>query len=307
MNVSLHQLRAFEAVVRFGSQTKAADELGLRPATVSTQVADLERFLGLDLFERIQGRLRPTEAGQELWEYAHEVVAAANDGVVAMDEWAGRGPRELRIVADSTVGVYVVPRLLGALRSRHPEMRVAEEILNRTGVGTRLLAGEADLAIMGQPPESDRLVVLPFLGNQLAVIASPHHELAGAGQVPLARLADELFVLREAGSGTRAALTALFASHQLSPRVALELGHNGAVKQSVAAGLGLGVMSTVAVVREIRFGRLVVIDAEHFPLQRHWYLVHLRQRRLPSSAAAFCRFAQEWAQEAYPAQARVES
>lgn len=296
-SVTLHQLRAFDGAARLGSQTLAANEFGVRPATVAAQVAALESALGLELFEQTEGGLRLTEVGRALWPHARDVMSASEVAAVAMDEMAGRGVRGLRVVADSTVGVYIVPKLLGALRLEHLDLHCAVEILNRSAAGARLLSGEADVAIMGQLPQGEELVVRDFVDNHIVVIAAPEHPLAGASRVPLSRLADEHFVVREPGSGTRAALEALFSSHGLHVRIGLELGHNGAIKQSVAAGLGVAAMSTVAVTRETRAGRLVVLDVDSFPIERRWHLVYVASRRLPSSAPLFCQFAEAWASQ----------
>ncbi len=147
-----------------------------------------------------------------------------------------------------------------------------------------------DLAIMGQPPDELDLNAERFMDNLLVVIAAPTHPLAQLEQVKFSQLAQEPFLLREQGSGTRSAMERLFAKHRTPLRIRMEMETNEAIKQAVQAGMGLGFLSLNSIELELETGRLVMLNVEQFPLLRHWFVVHRSQKRLSSAAEAFKAF-----------------
>ncbi|ROR29473.1 LysR family transcriptional regulator [Inmirania thermothiophila] len=296
MHFTLRQLEVFEAVARLGSYTKAARELHLSQPAVSMQVAQLEEQAGIALLEQVGRQARLTEAGRELYARVRAVQRELAEAEEVLAAHRGLRGGRLRLAVATTAGAFAT-RVLAAFARRHPGVRLALEIINRAELLARLEAHEADLAIMGQPPAGAPLRARPFLDNPLVVIASPEHPLAGQRRIPLARLAEERFVLREEGSGTRGALERLFAGHGLVLRAELEMSTNEAIKQSVAAGLGLAVVSLHTLELELAAGRVRILDVEGFPLMRRWYLVQRRGRRLGPAAAAFAAFLPEVAAE----------
>jgi len=284
-------------VSRLLSYTRAAEELGCQQPTLSALVAELERATQLTLLEQWGKRLALTDEGRELCAHAQQVVAAADEAWQAMAELRGVATTEsvpLRVAADTTVGTYVMPHLLGAFHQRWPTVALNLRVANRADVRACLLAGEVDLVIAGRPPAVDGLVAEPFLANPLVVVASPEHALVGYTQVPLARLADEVFLLREVGSGTRAAVEELFEVAGMPLKIGMVLGHIEAIKQAVAAGLGVSVLSEVAVKREVHYRRLAILQVEHFPIQRRWYIARLTERPLKANAAELIEFLREY-------------
>jgi LysR family transcriptional regulator, low CO2-responsive transcriptional regulator len=295
--ITIHQLRVYCTVARLLSYTRAAEELGCQQPTVSALVAELERAAQLTLLEQWGKHLALTDEGRELYEHAQHVVAAADEAWRTMAELRENASSEaapLHVAADTTVGTYVLPHLLGAFHQRRSTVALKLRIANRAEVRACLLAGEADLVIAGRPPAVDGLVAEPFLPNPLVVVASPDHILATYAHVPLARLAEEVFLLREVGSGTRAAVEELFEVAGLPLKVGMVLGHVEAIKRAVAAGLGVSVLSEVAVKREIRYQLLTILQVEHFPLQRRWYIARLAERPLTPSAAEFIEFLRQY-------------
>ncbi len=298
-SLTIHQLRVFCAVARLLSYTRAAEELGCQQPTVSALIAELERITQLTLLEQWGKRLALTDEGRELYAHAQHVVAAADEAVRAMAELRGTAAREtapLRVAADTTVGTYVLPHLLGAFHQQRPTVALKLRIANRADVRACLLAGEVDLVIAGRPPAVDELVAEPFLANSLVAVASPYHELAfwSHMQIPLARLAEEVFLLREAGSGTRAAVEELFEMAGMPLKVGMVLGHIEAIKQAVAAGLGVSVLSEAAVSREVRCNTLAILDVEQFPIQRRWYIARLAGRPLVAGVTEFIEFLRKY-------------
>ncbi len=298
-SLTIHQLRVFCAVARLLSYTRAAEELGCQQPTVSALVAELERATQLTLLEQWGRQLALTDEGRELYTHAQEVIAAADEARRSMEEAApvtgeiAKGV-PLRVAGDTTVGTYVLPSLMGVFHQRRPDVVLNLRVANRAAVRAALLAGEVDLAIAGRPPAVDGLVVEPFLDNLLVAIASPEHVLAGQSRIALARLAEEVFLMREVGSGTRAAVEELFEVWGIPLQIGMVLGHVEAIKRAVAAGLGVSVLSEMAVRREIRSGMLAMLDVEHFPMRRHWYISRLEQRPLNASAAEFLAFLREY-------------
>src|SRR3989441_4834401 len=295
--LTIRQLRVFCTVARLLSYTQAAEELGCQQPTASVLVAELERATRLTLLEQRGKHLILTDEGRELYAHAQQVVAAADEAWWAMAERRGSmttGSRPLRVAADTTVGTYVLPHPLGAFHQQHPNMVLQLNIANRATVRACLLAGEADLVIAGRPPEVDGLVAEPFLANPLVAVASPEHVLVGQIQVSLARLAEEVFLLREEGSGTRAALEELFEVAGIPLKAGMVLGHVEAIKRAVAAGLGVSVLSEAAVKREVHYGTLAILPVEHFPIQRRWYIAHLAKQHLTPSAIEFIEFLRKY-------------
>ena len=286
MNVTLRQLRIFEAVARHGSISRAAAELHLTQPAVSMQMKQLESLLGLTLVEQVGKRLTLTQAGTELREHARDIALRVVDLAAAMDQLRGLERGQLRLAVVSTAN-YFLPGVIADFSRHHPGVRISLQVANRETVLAALAANTADLAITGRPPDSAEIVAQHFMDNPLVVIAPPGHALVGQGTVPLARLARETLVLREPGSGTRAALERHFAAHGLVIRPGCELGTNEALKQAVRAGLGLGMVSMQTIELELAAGCLVLLPVEGFPIVRQWYVVHRARKRLSAAAQIF--------------------
>jgi DNA-binding transcriptional LysR family regulator len=294
--LTFHLLRAFVVLARHGRYGPAAAELGVSQATLSAQIATLERILGLRLCEQLGGRTRLTSAAQELLGQMRELVSLVDEATLAMAERASADATSMapvRVAADTTVGTSVLPAVLGKLRDAHPHVHVDLAIMNRAAVARALEANDADLAVLGQPPELDDLEIEPYLRHDLVAIAAFDHPLAVLPSVPFTRFAAEPFVVREPGSGTRFVIEQLCAEAGLRPRFAMELGHNGAVKAAIAAGFGVGVISMVAIDRELYIGRLRVVPVEGFPLSRRWHIIRRRSRRLSAAATVVVTFLRE--------------
>jgi len=288
--MTLHQLRIFMAVARHHSYSRAAEELHLTQPAVSAQVRELERTLDATFFERVGRSIVLTEAGKELLAYAKQVCTLMDEARTAMQELDGLKRGRVALAAVSTAGAYVLPSLLGAFRQRYPGISISLEVTNRAIVRDRLLHNEVDLVVMGRPPEGVPHVGAPFLSDELVVIASPTHPLAKVKRIPVSRLAHEVLISREVGSGTRLNADEFFQRQGVNVSVGLELGDNSAVKEAVAAGLGIALLSRHAIRMEMALKRVVVLDVQGLPLLRQWYVVHREDKRLSRAAAAFKAF-----------------
>lgn len=289
MHVTLRQLRVFESVARHLSYTQASRELHLTQPAVSMQVRQLEDDLGLPLFEKLGKRTELTEAGRELYQYSLGINRSLQELEEVMESLKGVSRGRLSIAVASTVN-YFAPRLLAAFQRRYPGIGLHLDVTNREALIRALEANAVDLVLMGQPPEQVEVEAEAFMANPLVMIARPDHPLSPERSIPLERLAEEVFVIREPGSGTRLAMERFFAEHGLTPRHGMQMTRNEAVKQAVRSGLGLSVVSLHTIELELETRRLVILDVAGLPLQRQWYLVYRRGKRLSPSARAFREF-----------------
>ncbi|MDH4143049.1 MAG: LysR family transcriptional regulator [Chloroflexota bacterium] len=291
--VTAHQLRIFKAVADRSSFSRAAEDLHLSQPAVSHQVKALSIAVGAPLFEDIGRQIQLSETGRLLYEHASLILSDFEIAGRAIDEHHGLRGGLLRLVGDTTVGIYVLPDLLGAFKQAHPGITPHLDIGNRQHVYGRLLANQADFAVVGRtwlrpnPP----MVEVPFLPNELIAVAAPTHPLAGERRVTLARLAGEPMILREPGSGTRETAEEALSRTGRPMNVAMELASNGAIKRAVARGLGVAILSRYAVSLELRIGTVVELPVAGFPLHRQWHLVYPRNRRFGPVGTAFLSFA----------------
>lgn len=291
------QLRAFEAVARLGSVTGAAAELHVTQPTVSIQLRELSAAIGEPLLEPAGRRLRLTQAGESLQQTVGELTACWARFDAHLAEIRGLLRGRLRIAAVTTAE-YFVPDLVGPFAAAHPGVEIELAVENRDRVIERLERSVDDLAVMMLPPAGLPLERVPFLDNPLVVIAPQGHRFAGR-RVRLPQLAQERWLMREPGSGTRLAAEEHFAAAGFVPRVAMSLGSNEAIKHAVAAGLGVAVMSQLAVWPPAQAASppnphsLVILDVARFPIRRRWSVVWRRDQSLTAAARRFVSYLQE--------------
>lgn len=289
MHHTFRQLKVFEAVARHLSYTRAAEELFLTQPAVSMQIKQLEEQVGMPLFEQMGKRIFLTEAGQEVYRYSHNIAQQLDELETVLANLKGLRGGKLKIAIVSTAQ-YVVPNLLGVFCQRYPGVTVSLDVTNRETLLDQLAENVIDLAVMGQPPTEMGFEADAFMDNPLVVVAPPDHPLGGQKNIPVPRLADEVFLVREKGSGTRIAMERFFAERKVHLKTGMEVSSNEAIKQSVQAGLGLGVFSMHTLEPELALKRLVVLDVESFPIKRHWHIVHREGKRFSEVARVFKEF-----------------
>lgn len=289
MNLTLRQLRIFEAVARLLSFTRASEELHLTQPAVSMQIKQMEQVVGLPLFEQVGKKIHLTEAGHEMAQYSRRILGIMAEAEQVIAEMKGLSRGRLTISVASTAN-YFVPRLWATFRAQHPDVNVSLNVTNRAGLIQALAENATDLVIMGQPPENLDLVAESFMPNPLVVVAPPSHPLARKKKIPLGRLQQETFLVREPGSGTRSLMERVFAEKGLELSTPMEMSSTEAIKQGVEAGLGLALLSAHTLEMESALKRLVILDVEGFPVVRDWYIVHRAGKRLSAVAQAFKDF-----------------
>ncbi|QHV00556.1 LysR family transcriptional regulator [Synechocystis sp. CACIAM 05] len=279
MQATLHQLKVFEATARHGSFTRAAEELYITQPTVSSQIKQLSKTVGLPLFEQIGKRLYLTEAGQELLVTCQDIFQRLDNFAMKVADIKGTKQGRLRL-AVITTAKYFIPRLLGEFTQKYPGIEVSLKVTNHEQIRHRMQNNEDDLYIVSEPPEEIDLNYQPFLDNPLVVIARRDHPLAGKSNIPITALNDEAFIMREKGSGTRLAVQNLFHRYYVDVRVRLELGSNEAIKQAIAGGMGISVLSQHTLVSEGARSELTILDIDEFPIKRRWYVANLAGKQL---------------------------
>ena len=286
---SLRRLQVFEAVARLQSFSRAATELHLTQPAISMQVQRLEAEVGLPLYEQMGRRLDITPAGREIMACARALTQRLREAEELLAAMQGAGGGEISISAVSTAK-YHVPMLLAEFRRKHPDVRVRLSVSNREQVVRDLTENSVDLAIMGTPPRGLDTIAVPFARHPIAIIAAPGHALARRRRLPLARLADETFLIRERGSGTRSAMERVFRERRFHPRETIEMSSNETIKQAVMAGMGVSFLSLHTVGLEVAASRLAVLEVAGTPVMRHWYVIHRERKRLSPTAEAFKTF-----------------
>ncbi len=286
MNFTFRQLRLFLALADAGSVSAAAKKMHVTQPTASMQLKEISTSVGLPLYEVIGKKIFLTDAGKALATTAREITQSLASFEQLAHATKGVAKGHLRIAVVSTAK-YFMPRLIGSFCKRHPLIDVSLEILNRDGVLGRLRQNADDLYIMSMPPDDVVLMDEVLMPNPIVVIAASTDPLAKQKNVTLNDLRSRRFILREPGSGTRMAADQHFRKKKFRADIRLELGSNEAVKESVAGGLGIGVISQYALHGHQKEHGVRVIDVDEFPLKSSWHLVHLAAKNLSPIALAF--------------------
>jgi DNA-binding transcriptional LysR family regulator len=284
--LSLYQLRAFLELARLGSVQEAADALIVSQPAVSAALAGLQRTVGAKLTERDGRKIRLTESGKAFELYGRRIFALIDEAQRRVQELADASASRLRLAAVTTAAEHLVPQLLQRFRQQDPNIGVELDVGNHVHVWDRLSHWEVDLVVAGRPPLELPLRTLATRAHELVVIAPAGDAFA------LTPLGSATWLVREPGSGTRAATEECFAALGIDPP-RLSIASNGAIGACVRAGLGYSLVSRDAVERDLRAGLIQQIPTAVTPLNRQWHLVAARDRALPAAVDRFVAFAIE--------------
>ncbi|MDB5360778.1 MAG: LysR family transcriptional regulator [Rhodospirillales bacterium] len=289
MALNLHLFRLFAAVARHGSFSRAADALHLSQPSVSKGVRDFEAQVGSRLLERRgAGGVTLTEAGGLLMRHAAALFAAERAAEEELAALRGLARGTLAVGASTTVATYHLPPILGAFHKRYPEVELRLTSANTREIAELLSARELDIALVEGPVDEPGIEARPWREEEMVLIAAPDHRLARAtAPVSTDALAEEIVIVREPGSGTRDVALAALEAHRIVPRSILEVGSTEAIKQIVAGGLGIAIVSAAAAADQIALGKLTVLRAQGFAVRRTLTRLHLPARQPSAPAAAF--------------------
>jgi DNA-binding transcriptional LysR family regulator len=289
--MNLNHLFLFRAVAEAGGFSRAAERIHVSQPAISMQVGELEADLGLILFHRMRRGVRLTAAGQLLLGYAQRLNALAVEAERAMAEVKGLCRGRLAIGASTTIGVYLLPDLLGEYRRRYPDIELQFDIANTEDIERRLADGTLDAGLTeGLPPNHHKLDTVVFLRDKLVPIARPDHPrlMASSRAMTLRQLCAEPMIVREAGSGTREVIDRALAKRgQKLQRIPMVLGSTEAIKRAVAAGLGVAIVSHLTIQTEIMSGQLAILPVIGFQLTRPLHRLRWRDREQDPATLAF--------------------
>jgi len=289
MKFTFHQLKIFRSVAKHKNYTHAANSLHLSQPAVSMQIKQLESIVGLPLLEQVGKKLFLTEAGETILQCAKSIDHLVQDTQERLHQQQGiqRGTFKISV---ATTASYFITGILAQFSDLYPEISISLDVTNRHTLLEQLQNNERDLIIMGEPPSYKGLIAQSFMDNPLVMIASPKHPLVKQKNITLDDLANQTFVIREKGSGTRAAIERFFDAGNAEIHSTMEMSSNEAIKQAVQAGLGLAIVSSHTVELELETKHLVKINAKDFPIIRQWYVVHHEGKRLSPVASLFHSF-----------------
>ncbi len=285
---TIRQLQLIQALARYRSLSVVAEKLFISQPSVSIQLKNLSELIGLPVYQ-MQGRtLELTDAGYAILRSANQIFQTLDNLQTDIDNLQGvvTGTLSISVV---TTAQYFLPLLLAAFYKRYPQVDVKLDIGNREHVYSRLREHHDDFYLFSQIPQDVEVIETPFLDNELVVVVPERHELALLPNVSLARLSHYPFILREPGSGTRETTVNLFQQYGFKLREKMTITSSEAIKQAVAAGLGISVLSRYS----LDFGVLPgvrVLDVEHFPIRNQWRLVQNATRKPSLLAQAFQQF-----------------
>ncbi len=276
MRFSLRQIAVFVAVARHENVSRAAAELALSQSATSTSLAELERLYDTQLFDRFGRTLRLNEIGQSLLPQAVELIERAAAIASVLEGRAGYG--KLRIGATLTIGNYLATLIVADFLKRHPESTLQLQVHNTRTIIDQLARHELDLGLIEGSCRHLDLVVEAWVADELVVFCAPGHPLAGQGSATMAELAEQSWILREAGSGTRETFDQALRHHHSPLNIRLELEHTEAIKRAVEFGLGIGCISRLALREAFRRGSLVAIETPELDLRRHFHFLWHRRK-----------------------------
>lgn len=288
-NFTIHQLKIFGTVVEAKNITKAAAHLHMTQPAASIQLKKLQQNIGTDLYYMNGKDLTLTDAGKEFY----QVFLSVRDRLDAFESTLTdlktglRG--KLSITAASTAK-YVMPYLLGEFKKKYPGVDIALKITDRFEVIHQITQMNYNLAILSRVPRNTDLESTPFLKNPLVFACHPSHPLSGEKSITLRALRDEVFVIREEGSGTRMVMEDLLSKSNIQPQIGMELGTNEAVKHAIMAGIGISLVSELSLKSELELGKISILEVDSLPVITHWNAIYRKSRRVHPVTEHFLNF-----------------
>lgn len=289
--LTLHQLRVFLAVARRRNFTRAAEDLLISQSAVSAQVRELTDLLGVPLFDQVGKKIHITEAGRLL-----EAQAVRVEGVVGEidDEFLSRREGRsgaIRVGGSTSIGIYVLPSFIAAFSAVHPGVEITMAIENTSEVEARLLRDEFDVAFIGRPVSSAALAARDLFEDEIIFACAPSHPLASGGAPSARKISGEKLFVREPGSATRRTMEERCLRRKMVFDNHTQLGSVEAIKQAVMAGLGISYFSSLTITHEMETGRLVPLPVRGLKVQRTFYLVRRKSKRVTPALRDFIELA----------------
>jgi len=285
--MNLNHLAIFHAVAEEGSMSRGAERLFISQPAVSKQIKELEAALGVTLLDRLPRGVRLTAAGEVLAGHARRLFAVEADAERAVAELKGLVQGRLTIGASLTIGDYLLPKILGEYRKKYPGIALHLEIANTHVIQQKLLEDALDVGLTEGFVEDGELAAEVFSEDTLVAVVPPGHFLLGKESVTAAEFCREPFLMREPGSGTRAVIERALALQGIVVTPAMSLGSTEAIKRGVASGLGVAIVSGLALATEIEIGLLRPLALSDLSITRPLHLVRGRGKSAGAAVQAF--------------------
>jgi DNA-binding transcriptional LysR family regulator len=282
IDFELRQLEIFRNVVELGSFSKAAAAVSLAQASVSERIATLEGMVGTKLLDRLGRKTVPTKAGELLYKHSVLLLEMKNRARLEIQEFLGMKQGEVHIGGSTIPGEYILPKVIGSFRDKHPFITVSLAIASSNAIESRVLEGDLELGVIGSKSANRNLLSHELWRDELVVAVPAQHRWAKKQVISKKELFEEPFILRQTGSGTLSAIEAYlqFSGYRNTDplKVVARFGTSTAVKEGVKAGLGISILSSRAVDTELKTGIIKALKVKGVPMFRHFYLVRDRRR-----------------------------
>lgn len=291
MNITLKQLKIFEAVAETQSYTRAAEKLNMTQPAVSMQMKQLEETIGLNLFERQGRKIVITSVAKKMRQHEKKILKRFENLQDFLNIYQNKD--EQITISAATTANHFVTHMMADFGRLHPKVNITLDITNRETLVSQLQNYDPDFVIMGEPPKKLDLDYQQIMENPLVVIASVDHPFVRdktVGKISMKEINTQPFVVREEGSGTKAAIRRHFKDHKQNFISSYEMSSNESIKHAVVAGLGLGIVALHTIKLELEAKKLVILNVENFPLERYWNLVSRKGKRLSPAALDFQKF-----------------
>jgi DNA-binding transcriptional LysR family regulator len=290
MSLNLHLLRLFATVVRTGSFSRAADVLHISQPAISKGVRDFELQVGCRLLDRTPKGVRPTREGQALARHAEALFAAERAAEDELLSLRNLDSGSLRIGASTTIATYMIADYLGIFHRNYPGIDLHLVSANTRDIADLMIAHDIEFALVEGPVEGDELVSQAWRTDVMSLIVSPQHRFAASDRaIDGTALEDEILIVREPGSGSREVVAQALAAQGIEPKRTLQIGSTEAIKQAVAAGLGVAIVSTATISDQVRLGRLKTVPMRDLRIERTLWQLKVPGRIEIPAAAAFER------------------
>jgi len=287
--MDIKQLEVFVNVAKFNSFTKAAEELNLSQPTISLHVQNLEKELGVKLFDREGRKASLTPPGKVLYKYAVEIIKLKRKAFLSVKEFLGRIEGDFTIGASTVPGEYILPKVIASFMNSYPDTRFSLKVSDSEGIINEVLNENIEIGAVGSRKETERLSFIPFYEDEIILVRNK--------KLPEIKSYEELskapLIMREKGSGTRKIFEEHIQGLGINPRnlnIVAELGSTTAVKEAAKSGLGYGVVSNLAVMEELDSGKLFKNSINNLEIKRQFYIVKKRQKTLSPAINLFMEF-----------------
>jgi DNA-binding transcriptional LysR family regulator len=288
--MDIWQLGIFCRVIELGGFSRASRAVNLTQPTVSSHIKELEQYFGCRLIDRLAGGAVPTPAGELLYDHARRLIGLRDEMETAMAEFQGKIRGRLKIGGSTIPGGYILPGLIGAFKQQYPGVSVVLKVGDTGSVIAKVAAGEIELGVVGARTRQAGIAQRELIRDRMQVIVPGHHRWKNRKAVKLSALRDEAFILREEGSGTRKSIALEMTARGCRLEdldVVAEMGSTEAVIQAIKGGLGISILSPIAVAEELQIGTLKALNVTDADFTRHFYLTTHRRRTRSPMATAF--------------------